>query len=228
MEPRSEVRSGERQNLHPVRVLSVPAAPPIQVRFLGPLEGLLTHWHRGRSVPCNAPQDCPIAVHRSGQIFKAYAPVLCWIPADQCWRPHVLEATANLEEYLRGRKLRGELWILSRESEKDKTSPVVGAYCSSLEDRDTPAAFDIRPILCRFFNRLELNLGAGNPMPRQIVLGDVAGAAPIIPADLQPPPPVQEDPVQRKKLQEILEEGRRTFGTSRAGQAVAGRTTSAR
>jgi hypothetical protein len=209
-------------SVKPVQVKSVPACPPITVKFLGPLRGLLTHWQKGHSVPCDGAEQCPTSLHRSGTFFKAYAPCEEWIPHLGRWRPIVLEATANLEEYLRGRTLRGEVWMLSREKEADRQSPVAAAYLESLPDGKTSLAFDIKPVLLRLYNRTDLVLDVANPTPSRIILPEVVAPPPSIPADLQPPPPIEEDPDQREKLRKILEEGRRKFGPPPSTRSTAG------
>lgn len=209
--------------VHPVRVLSVPVAPPIHVKFLGPLRGLLTHWCKSRSVPCDGASDCPITLHRSGTIFKAYAAVEYWIAHAGRWRGAVLEATANLEEYLRGRELRGQIWLLSREDEKEKSSPVVGAYCETVGEDLVSPVFPIEPVLFRFYNRTALVLDVVNPMPRQLAMSETTAPPPTTPADLQPTPPPVEDPAQRKKLREVLDAGRGAFGVPRSTGGSAAR-----
>jgi len=207
---------------NPVKVRSVPLTPPITVRFLGPLRGLLTHWAGKHSVPCEGPEKCPAATHRKGTFFKAYSPVMEWIPHLNRWRPAVLEATANLEEYLRGRKLRGETWMLARDDGSKSTRPVVAAYLETIPEDKLPLAFDIVPVLQRLFNRVDLVLDVPNPTPQHIVLPEIVDAPPTIPADLQPPPPVGEDPEQRKRVLELLEEGRKKLGLHRSTGGSAG------
>ena len=199
-----------------VRIKAVPLAPPIHVKFLGALRGILTHWAKGHSVPCDGDAKCPPALHRSGVFFKAYAPAEWWISHEQVWRPAVLEATSNLEEILRGRKLRGETWLLSREKEADKSSAVCAAYCETIAESLLSPTFDILPVLQRVFNRLDLVLDVANPTPRRVILPDAAGAPPIIPADLQPPPPLAEDPAERGRMKELLEQARHKFGLPRS------------
>ena len=205
---------------NPVKVRSVPLAPPITVKFLGPLRGLHTHWQKGHSVPCDGAGNCPSALHRSGILFKAYAPVEEWISHLARWRPCVLEATANLEEYLRGRVLRGEVWLLSRADVAKSTRAVVAAYLETIPEAKLSPAFDILPIIQRLFNRVDLVLDVPNPTPRHVVLADVAAPPPTIPADLLPPPPPAEDPAERQKLREAIEESKRQFGRPRSSDSA--------
>lgn len=204
MEGNSAPRPPASDHLNAVRILAVPLVPPIHVKFLGALRGLLTHWSKSHSVPCDGPDKCPVALHRTGTFFKAYAPVEWWVAHVGRWRPAVLEGTANLEERLRGRTLRGEVWLLSREKETDKASPVLARYCESLPEPSLSPAFDILPVLQRVFNREELLLDVANPTPRKVLLPEVAGAPPALPDDLKPAPPVEEDPEEKRKMREAV------------------------
>lgn len=204
MERSPAPRTDSRNPLSPVKVISVPQGTGIYVKFLGNLRGLLTHWKSGRTVPCSGDDTCPITLHRTAKIFKAYAAVLEWRPDVQRWRPAVLEATANLEEYLRGRKLRGEVWILAREKEKEKTSPVKGAYVETVIEPSLQDEFAIEDVLCRLFNVNCLNLGVPNPLPKKIVLQDVLDPPPPVPLDFQAEAPQPEDPAERAKVRELL------------------------
>jgi len=171
-----------------VRVLSVPADNPICIRFLGECKGLDTHWQKGRTIPCSGNGDCPISLHRLGIIWRGYAPAEVWEPAPRLWRSVVLEVTESLEETLRGRMLRGEVWALSRTEERGRSSPVVGIYCETVREANLSETFDILPVLLRLFHVPALHLGTRNPTPPRLMREAVAGDAPRLPADLQPAP----------------------------------------
>jgi hypothetical protein len=160
-------------------------------------------------------------LHRAGTFFKAYAAVEEWIPHIAKWRPCVLEATASLEEYLRDRILRGEVWMLMREDKTASTSPVHAAYLETIPVHQVSPPFEILPVLQRLFNRLDLLLDVPNPTPRRVVLADVVAAPPTLPADLLPPPPPAEDPAERQKLREAIEESKRQFGRPRSSDSAA-------
>lgn len=212
-------RSSPRSPSSDVRVLRVDPGEPTVVKFLGKLQGLITHFSkRTGSVWCPGPEECPTATHRLGPDFKAYAPVEVWLEKEQVWRPRVLEATANLEQYLRGRRLRGEVWSLARRNEKnpklpaDKYSAVVGAFCERIDDDQLSPEFAIEPVLKRFFGEPRLVLGAVNPMPDKLRLADVKAQPPNIPKDLLPPPPPEEDPAEREHMEKAYREFRESFG----------------
>jgi len=182
---------------------------------------MLTHWQKGKSVPCDGPEKCPLALHRSGTFFKAYAPVEEWISHLGRWRPCVLEATASLEEYLRDQLLRGQVWVLMREDKTASTSPVHAAYLETITEAKLSPSFDIVPVLQRLFNRIDLVLDVPNPTPPRVVLAHLLRPPPTLPADLLPPPPPAEDPAERKKLREAIEESKRQFGRPRASDSAA-------
>jgi len=102
----------ENPSVRPVRVVSVPIEIPLVVRFLGPVMGLETHWKSSRTIPCPGVDTCPPALHRLGTIWRGYSAAESWDDAAHVWRPSVLEVTECLEETLRGRDLRGEVWAL--------------------------------------------------------------------------------------------------------------------
>lgn len=202
MERAPAPRTDSRLPLGPVTILSVPIGPPTFVHFLGQLHGLMTHWTRKGSVPCDGDGKCAPSLHRTAKIFKAYSAVLEWMPGHNRWRPRVLEATSNLEEYLRNRKLRGEIWSLQREDEKNRQSPVEGAFIELREDPNLPLEFALEDVLCRAYNVTRLLLDVTNPMPARIFLEEIPGAPPVIPADLAPQPQHVEDPEQRRRVRE--------------------------
>lgn len=208
-------RKAAKPPMLPVQVLSVPAESPIAIRFLGAIYGLNTHWHSGKSVPCPGAQECPLPVHRSRMLFKAYGPVERWEATHGVWRPAVLEITENLEERLRGRDLRGEVWVLSREDAKAKASPVIGAFCEALPHAEVSAAFDIVPILCRFYHVQTLALGAANPIPPKVFLEAVEGPPPNLPPELQPAKAREASPEETERIRKQLQEAMSSMGKGR-------------
>ena len=170
-----------------VRVLSVPIEQPIIVRHLGPLRGLLLHWHSGRSKPCEGVDCCPTAIHRSRTIWRAYGCVEGWNAIARVWTPAVLELTSSGEEFVRGRDLRGEVWLWDREGERSKRAPVVGVLCERTNPAAVRAQWDIEPILLRFFNVRSIRLDVPNPTPPKVFLESVAGEPPALPPDLLAP-----------------------------------------
>jgi hypothetical protein len=96
----------------------------------------------------------------------------------------VLELTSNAEEYIRARDLRGEVWAWDREGERGKRAPVFGAFCERADIDLLRPAFDIEPILLRFFNARSIRLDIPNPTPSRVYLEPVAGSPPSLPASM--------------------------------------------
>lgn len=160
-----------------VRIVSVPLAGEIAVLFCGPLAGLLVHRFQGRPVGCPGEGSCPTAHHRSRTLWYGYAPARVWRAQQQDWAACVIEVTEALEELLHGRQLRGELWMLQRDTQRKKTGPVTGVYLETRADQDTPPPFDLAPALYRLYHTNALALGVPNPVPAKVVL-PVARLAP--------------------------------------------------
>jgi hypothetical protein len=201
---------GDRLPLHPVRVLSVPFGNVIAVRFLGPLQGLPTHFYQRHTIACEGDADCPAAAHKQRQVWKYYASSQFWLNSQAVWRSACLEGTEALEEMLYGRELRGEVWMLTREGDTAKKSKVVGTFCERLSDADVPPAFDIEPILLRFYRVKKLLLGLSSPVPRRLLLSDTRAPGPNVPKELQGPTP-EEQERNRQHVRELLAKGRERF-----------------
>lgn len=195
--------TGSRSSSSPVHVLSVPENIPVTVRFLAGYQGLDTHWRSGRTIPCPGPDECLSSMHKSGIIWKGYAPVEAWEELGRLWVPFVLEVTESLEEQLRGRDLRGEVWTLFRVQKNGRTDPVAGIYCERLAEGKLSPAFDVKPVLLRLFHVSELRLGRANPLPPKIMLEAVAGDAPNLPAELVEMSTPQNDPEKVKAAADL-------------------------
>lgn len=161
-----------------VRIVPVPLAGPLVVLFAAALQGLLVHRHQSRPHACPGEASCPPVIHRSRTLWYGYAPVYVWRTGRDDWHAGVLEVTEALEEVLRGRQLRGELWMLERSAARRKTGPVSGVLLEQRGDVATPAPFDIRAPLQRLYHTTDLALGAENPLPRKLVMAAVKLAPP--------------------------------------------------
>lgn len=201
-----------------VRVLSVPLGAPVVVRFLGPVQGLLLHWHGGRSVPCQGQGDCPATIHRSRTLWRGYGPVEGWDEPWRLWRPAVLEVTEGLEEYLRGRTLRGEVWQLVRDGALGKRAPVEGVFCEALDDGKVSPWFDPLPVLQRFYHTTAISLGALNPLPPRTTLPAVGGAAPNLPEAIRPAPAEQVSSQRQRRIRDMVEEQERERRRGQTGE----------
>lgn len=189
----------------PVRVLSVKTGFPMVVRFLDQIQGLDTHW-KGRTVPCDGPGECPATLHRTGVIWKGYAPVEVWEKDKELWRPWVLEVTSCLEERLRGRNIRGETWALERDDNgKGKRSVLVGVYCETVDPNDIRPTFEILPVLLRIYNCSSLRLGVKNLLPGKVMLSVTHGKPPALPKQFETPTEPSNDPAEVEKMAKALE-----------------------
>jgi len=160
-----------------VRILTIPDVGAVCVRFLGPIQGLLTHWIAGRPTPCVGPKDCPAKVHGSLTVWKGYAPALCWDHPTRKWIPTVAEVTESADESMCGHIRPGSTWILSRETPGDNRSKVLASFHEQYEGL-LPSAFDIRPVLERRYHLSGLDLGVPNPTPPRVPAVPVDGPAP--------------------------------------------------
>jgi hypothetical protein len=162
-------------------VLSVPEGIPLSCLFLAGYQGLDTHRKGRDTIPCDGPGECSHCKHKSGIIWKGYAPIHAWDQTSRLWHPFVLELTESLEEELRGRDLRGEVWSLWRCGKGLPNDPVTGLFAERRRENDVSPAFDIVPVLLRMYHVSSLRLGRPNSMPPKICLEAVAAPAPKLP-----------------------------------------------
>jgi hypothetical protein len=196
--------AGDRLPLSAVRIKSVPLGEVLTVKFLGPIRPLPTHHVGKKTVACEGEKGCPHAAHKTRAIWKWYGPVEWWVAREQLWRPAVLEVTEHLEEVLHGRELRGEVWGLTREGESSRKSACIGTFYQTLPAESLSLAFDVEPILARFYRVQKLLLDMPSPVPSRVFLSDVRAAAPEIPPDFRPP--VRESSAEdRAKVKAVLE-----------------------
>lgn len=197
-----------------VRVLSVPAGPPVVVRFLDKLSGLLTHHNGKKPFDCKGEGKCPAGLHRLRLIYKGYSPVELWDPAQQLWIPTVLEVTEHLEEMLRARSLRGEVWLLSRGENAKPNSPVKGLFCERQLSAKVSKPFDMLPVLLRLYHTDSLLLGASNPLPPKVMLQPVQGEAPNLPEEILPQEEAKATP---EELAWFREQMKQAMGSMKGG-----------
>ncbi len=171
--------------VRPVQVLSIKTGVPVVVRFLSGYGGILTHYAGKVPTWCAGPGVCPATEHKKKLIWKGYAPVHSWLKSAGQWQPDVLEITERLEEVLRGRDLRGEVWLLERRGEGHKSDPLFGAFCSRADLSEIGPTFDPLPVVQRLYHAPALQFGAANPMPPKVLLPNVAGVAPVLPRQLE-------------------------------------------
>lgn len=193
----------------PVRILNVQDATPVIVRFLGDYTGTILHWHGGRYHPCQE-TACPLNVHRASRSpWRAWAPVELYEDSSSLWWPQVLEITEAFEEQLHGRKLRGELWAVSRIKGKGSAGKVEGIFLEKVEPYGLRIPFNVLPVLQRVYHTDAFHLGKANPIPPKLILEASEGDAPGILSELAEPyasPPTPEQ--QRRFVAALKNAGR--------------------
>jgi hypothetical protein len=138
--------------------------------------------------------------------------VAWWRKDLRLWQPDVLEVTERLEEQIRGRELRGEVWSLSRQGDGSKNDAVVGEFCQRFPAEKVAPCFEILSVVQRCYHCPDLRFGATNPLPAPVVLPMVEGEAPALPLDRPPPASV---PASQEEIDALRAKMRRTFGLNR-------------
>jgi hypothetical protein len=196
----------------PIRVESPKPKEALVVAFLGQYGGLDTHYYQRRSVACLGDEDCNPSFHRSRRIWKGYAPVQRWDILTSLWHQCVLEITEGVEHLLRGRDLRGEVWIFSREGQK-RNGVVTAVYSEKMELGALSPSFDLLTVMRRFYHSMLIELDSPNMLPPKTYHTPARGPVPSCVAEATPEP---IDPVaakaERERLQEYLREGMRKNG----------------
>jgi hypothetical protein len=192
----------------PVRILSVPSGQVIPVLFLSGYDGLDTHHTREQPVPCEGPGVCSYCKRKVGIIWKGYAPVLAWDQVRGLWHPFVLEITEALEELLRGRELRGEVWHLFREGKGKRNDLLTGLFAERKTGSIVIEPFDYLNVLLRCYHVSSLRMGRPNTMPARVVLPALAGEAPALPPGVPGPQEQEPNEAKRKTFRELIDEQR--------------------
>ena len=155
--------------------------------------------------------------HASGEvkegkpvIWKGYLSAVQYHRDIKKWVPVVLEVTERLEQDLRGRVARGQLWKISRgPKDGNKRIPLRGVMGQQQRPEMTPVAIDVYPKLRNdIFRNQEVTLDQENPLPDLVV---------VVPLEL-PPPGEQTEPAapeSRKRFSDFMGE--------RNGEAIIGR-----
>lgn len=207
---------GTTPPVRPVRILRVDPNCHVIVRFLAAYYGLLTHWCSGRSLPCPGVTQCPPAIHKHRTLWKGYAPVEWWDDVSGYWWCAVLEITEALEELLHARDLRGETWALSHPQAGKKAMPVVGFFAEQADPVTLRKAFDVLPVLKRFYHLAELPASTPNPVPRRTLMEPTVNDPPIFLGEWPPP---EEKPASREQVKAFLDKARKELGSGRNGHS---------
>lgn len=196
--------AGARPASRPVNVLSVKKNTVYTVRFLGQMDGILTHWPKKPGTPCPGEPYCSGSQHRVKTIWKGYSPIEAWDDHHRLWIPWVLEVTEGLEEALQGRVLRGEVWVVSRPQVDEKPAPVIGQYLEQLDPDSIRLDFPVRAVVCRMYGTTHIAWGIENPVPRKLLLEPSPGARPSSLYDVPEPEPNRITPADLAALRGSL------------------------
>lgn len=186
--------------------------------FLAGYDGLDTHHTSKQPFPCEGIDRCSYCKRRQGIIWKGYAPVLAWDATKSLWHPFVLEITESLEEELRGRDLRGEVWHLFREGKGKNNDPLTGLFAERKTGRVVIEPFDIVPVLLRLYHVSSLRLGRPNTMPAKLVLPAIAGDAPALPPGASPATEAKPDPAKVQSFRELRQQAEEAARRRAGGQ----------
>lgn len=198
------VRTGPGR-LRPVEILSVKDDQSCVVRFLGGYSGTILHYLGWNYAPCKEPDEvCPASIHTKRKLWRGWSPVEQWDDVAGVWWPMVLEITEYLEEILRGRSLRGEVWGISRPKVKKTGSPVVGVFVERQPQESLRKPFEIKSVLLRAYHVDDMQLGKPNPVPPKLILGPTEGERPIALVEQQREEERPPGPEEKKRLQDLI------------------------
>jgi hypothetical protein len=130
--------------------------------------------------------------------YYAYAPGRAYTPSTGLWKAQVLQITAALEQTLRGRVLRGEIWALARQQHKLGRGQMTGRYLGQAPPEQLHPAFDVTPTLQLAFGEVYFPLDSPNPFPDRLIVEDVAMEVPDL-AGKMGDSPTPEAPKQLPK-----------------------------
>jgi len=163
-----------------LELTSVPQEGSITVIFLANSIGVNIHWPRRTPVPCPGHVHCKTDVHRSRTVWKGYAAVEIWRPKPHAdWCPTVLEITERLDELLKGRDYRGEVWSLFRQSGRQGHAEVTGHLLQTRASDSCRDPFRVEGVVQRIYRTPHIDFGAESPLPPRVFLA---------PSQMDPPP----------------------------------------
>lgn len=127
----------------PISCLPVPKdGKKAVVRFLGAIDGCITHFHpKTKTKPCLG-EDCRPCGY---PIWKGYAAAQVWDPEKKHWRPVVAEITECLMEILGAYEVRGRVIRMYRVPNGHKGHMATCDELESVDPASLPVAFDHRP-----------------------------------------------------------------------------------
>jgi hypothetical protein len=190
----------------PLRVLRVSPAQPLYAVFLYGLRGLYIHYKKSGSALCWRGQgECALCAKSAAQ-YRAYAPIVAWDQPAQLWHPWVVELTGTVEEKLRGRSLRGEQWMLWRQSTGRKQITFGCKYLDRWPEEETPQAFGIEGCLQRLYHVADLPKWSDNGVSPIVYVQKTEAKPPTIPQELMPQPIPEDRPTedQMRRIRQMM------------------------
>jgi len=177
--PHEHGTNGAGRDRYALRIVRVQPGDKMAVRLLSErLQGLFTHFTRGRSVYCTG-ADCNPANHRQERFWKGYAAIEMWLAQEKLWLSAVREITEDLALDFRGRWKRGQIWELVRARQQTKKKTPVSAVLLSENTTDQlPEAFDLIDSLLRLYHVEQLVLDQVNPLPARKIVSPSKGSPP--------------------------------------------------
>jgi len=157
-----------------VQVFSLPKTGKWTITFLSEADGIITHWDRKKSVACAGIDQCPMALHRTRQVFKGYASAMVKRPAQNgtpvCWHPCVFELTERCWEVCSTvESLCCTRWTFERGCGSYGTQEVYGEQIEPFVGPQ-PFRFDFRPIVERLYRTRDIAWGQVPPFGERVVL----------------------------------------------------------
>jgi hypothetical protein len=145
--------------------------------FSRAVNGLRTHYHKGRSHLC-LNQICPPAVHTVPITWKGYIAAAVWTLPEGLWRPIVLEVTEALELDFRGLYARGQVWDVFCPHKTGKANPAVRGRLATVGEGPVPEAFSCLEVLRHLYHVEHVELNVANALPPRQLMEPIRGPSP--------------------------------------------------
>ncbi len=210
------------QSPRPIRIVSAPQRGPITVCFASEIDGVLTHWPRGRSELCAGEGACPASVHRGHTVWKGFAAGWQWDRTEKLWIACVLEITECGEESLRGLELVGAVYEMERKGRGRKNDPVQLKFVQQRDEAELNTGFPFHRVVERAYHTDHCLWGVPNPLPPREIQGPVSAKGPY--ASAKPPKPKKPgmttaEALGGKRLAELAAERQRLADLDQAEAA---------
>jgi hypothetical protein len=163
----------------------------IRVRFLGELDGIMTHYSGG-TIPCFG-EKCRYCKQFMPKDYRGYVAAESRDTVRGLWLPTVVEVTERMFWCLDATVLRGTVWDLYRESHGKRKTTCLASLIGEIDPKTLPHRFDVLPVVKRLYRNLPLSWGQKPEL----------GAPLTLPCSVDPDasPAVQEDAPKLDPLQ---------------------------